>query len=254
MTVTGRVNGADDRLSPRKLSRKRTAVNQLPDGEDEEDVWTTGHISQSGDDLSFSDSESDEHSRRQDDFNETPLQLLAQPFFSEPSSLEKAALFGGAIPSVIAQVNRSKRRCRRRGGTEVVCMSLKQVQQRFILIKSGAMLLCIDQHAADERVKLEALQREVYEGDRPGVHEEELFEPEAVQHLGQTDLHLLSTTRIRDFFFQWRFVYELQDRGLVLLRQVPRLQGSFRLRLQGSFRLEAVHFVRMLKACLHLPV
>mmetsp|Transcript_23794 Transcript_23794/g.43521 ORF Transcript_23794/g.43521 Transcript_23794/m.43521 type:complete len:360 (+) Transcript_23794:1605-2684(+) len=48
--------------------------------------------------------------------------------------------------------------------------AIAQADHKFVLARAGAMLIAVDQHAADERVQLERLEKETYAGLSTGIH------------------------------------------------------------------------------------
>jgi DNA mismatch repair ATPase MutL len=58
---------------------------------------------------------------------------------------------------------------------DMICSAstIAQTASKFVLARSGSMLLCFDQHAADERVQLEALEKQVYGNLKCGMHAEQ---------------------------------------------------------------------------------
>lgn len=71
--------------------------------------------------------------------------------------------------------------------------TIAQTASKFVLARSGSTLLCFDQHAADERVQLEALEKQVYGNLSSGMHAEQviLTPPESMIFSGH-ELGLLS--------------------------------------------------------------
>jgi len=71
--------------------------------------------------------------------------------------------------------------------------TIAQTASKFVLARSGSMLLCFDQHAADERVQLEMLEKQVYGDLSSGIHANQviLAPPESTALSGH-ELALLS--------------------------------------------------------------
>jgi DNA mismatch repair protein MutL len=68
---------------------------------------------------------------------------------------------------------------------------IAQVDRKFILARAGPILLCVDQHAADERIKLEALEREVYSQEGGAGFKRRTLTPPMVLHMSSHELSLL---------------------------------------------------------------
>jgi len=76
---------------------------------------------------------------------------------------------------------------------------MSQVSNKFILLKSGTGIVAIDQHAADERIRLEELRAEYVDSGKPLIPRK-LSQPQAL-HLSTEDLTLLG--KKKDLFERW---------------------------------------------------
>ena len=79
---------------------------------------------------------------------------------------------------------------------------MTQVHNQFIILQSGTMIIAIDQHAADERVRLEELRAEYIE--QRCLEPQKLPKPQALQ-LSPDDLALLKNRRKECERWGWRW-------------------------------------------------
>ncbi|CAM9452265.1 unnamed protein product [Chrysoparadoxa australica] len=124
---------------------------------------------------------------------------------------------------------------------------IAQVDAKFIVLLVDSLVLCVDQHAADERVKLEELEDKVFQcHPRHCVRGVKLSTPKLV---GVTphDAHLLVTHK--DVLSDWRFGYNLQPNCpesngsssvQLVITTVPEILN---VRLSTADLLSLVHFI-----------
>lgn len=94
--------------------------------------------------------------------------------------------------------------------------AIRQVDRKFILARvsdasTGTLLLCIDQHAADERVKLEQLERELFGPDGDDLHIDVCeLAPPLVMQLNAKEVHTLAAHG--DIVRAWGFEFDFVER------------------------------------------
>ncbi|CAM9664071.1 unnamed protein product, partial [Phaeothamnion confervicola] len=117
-----------------------------------------------------------------------------------------------------------------------------QADNKFVLLRAGGVVLCLDQHAADERVRLEALERRVYGARRDERNVDVLsLRPPEVLRATLGDAELLRAHRA--LLEAWRFAYDVAPRAeggrvAIALEAVPVVCG---VRLSRSDLLGLVH-------------
>jgi DNA mismatch repair protein MLH3 len=120
------------------------------------------------------------------------------------------------------------------------CITLGQSDRKYILVMSGEQLLAIDQHAADERLRLERFEArlDVSKGAGSVMKSIELHPPHVMQ-VAETTVDLLE--HAAETFFHWNFKYELdRDACTVSLLEVPVVTGEV---LTANDFLEYVDYV-----------
>lgn len=131
------------------------------------------------------------------------------------------------------------------------------------------MVLCMDQHAADERVRVERLQADLFlEGK--GLQEEVLRSPVLITGLTTVDIDFLGLEEVQLFFKRWKFGFVVRGDDVskdlaLLLHSVPRIAnvtlkpGDFRSFLEEvkdqhisglqRYRPQLVQYILNSKAC-----
>jgi len=102
-----------------------------------------------------------------------------------------------------------------------------QADKKFILCRLGGRLLCFDQHAAHERVRLEALEAEVYGEDRTAKNvQNRAILPAATVYLtaGEADVAQMHSSLLESWGFKFKIDQSIQSSRLSLY-SVPEICG-----------------------------
>ena len=106
-------------------------------------------------------------------------------------------------------------------------VEISQVAKKFILARAGSILLCVDQHAADERVRLEALQAQIYSRDEhTGFKQSPLVRPMLLT-LSDYEANLLEiySSRLRHYGFDFSIIDTSSKTSQILIRATPEILG-----------------------------
>ncbi|KAK1932518.1 DNA mismatch repair protein MLH3 [Phytophthora citrophthora] len=121
---------------------------------------------------------------------------------------------------------------------------IRQVDRKFILVQAatpqGTVVLCIDQHAADERVRLEKLEEEVFGRDGTLRRVEvEHHEPAFVLRMNFTESQVLN--QYEDLIRSWGFDFEFmtsEPKKMMFNCQESRYKGERRVLLHSTPKVE----------------
>jgi DNA mismatch repair protein MLH3 len=108
---------------------------------------------------------------------------------------------------------------------------IAQADLKFVLARAGDMLIAVDQHAADERVQLERLEREIYDGATNGIHAQTSpTSPTVVLALSDNEMSLLDlhSRSVESFGFSFLYPRESASNGpesSVVVTGVPVVLG-----------------------------
>ena len=110
---------------------------------------------------------------------------------------------------------------------------IAQLDLKFILVVHKNTLIALDQHAADERIKVETLMKQVYiEGKE--ITKKKLDPPIQIKSITLFEIDILNQDECESILKEWNFEFEIEEinvqdsssRHRVFLRAVPVILGK----------------------------